>query len=58
MNFLSNTLKRTVPVTVILPVDNTAVYQQKNLFPTMYLLHGLLGNHTDWVCNTRIQQWA
>lgn len=58
MQFLSTALKRTVPVTVILPVDNTAFVQEKPLFPTLYLLHGLLGSHTDWVCNTRIQKWA
>lgn len=58
MSFLSTALKRTVPVTVILPVDNTAFLQQKSLFPTLYLLHGLLGSHNDWVSNTRIQQWA
>ena len=58
MSFLSNALKRTVPVTVILPVDNTAIAREKTVFPTLYLLHGLLGSHSDWVCNTRIRQWA
>ena len=58
MHFLSTALKRTVPVTVILPVDNTAFSLEKPQFPTLYLLHGLLGNHTDWVSNTRIQRWA
>ena len=57
MNFLSNALKRTVPVTVILPVDYTAL-DKTSAFPTLYLLHGLLGSHTDWVHNTRIRQWA
>ena len=27
-------------------------------FKTLYLLHGLLGNYTDWVSGTRIQRWA
>ena len=58
MSFLSKALKRTVPVTVILPVDNTAFLHKKPNFPTLYLLHGLLGSHTDWVSNTRIQRWA
>lgn len=58
MSFLSTALKRTVPVTVILPVDNTVLFREKTRFPTLYLLHGLLGSHTDWVCNTRIQRWA
>lgn len=55
MQFLSNALKRTVPVTVILPVENPRFGPS---FPTLYLLHGLLGNHTDWVAGTRIRQWA
>lgn len=58
MSFLSTALKRTVPVTVVLPVDNTAFLRDTPRFPTLYLLHGLLGSHTDWVCNTRIQKWA
>jgi len=58
MSFLSNALKRTVPVTVILPVDNTAFSGKGSEFPTLYLLHGLLGSHTDWVDNTRIRKWA
>ena len=58
MQFLSTALKRTVPVTVIMPVDNTVFSLEKPQFPTLYLLHGLLGNHTDWVSNTRIQRWA
>lgn len=58
MSFLSDALKRTVPVTVILPVDNTVFAGERPEFPTLYLLHGLLGSHTDWVDNTRIRQWA
>lgn len=58
VQFLSTTLKRTVPITVVLPVDNTAQEHSHPSFKTLYLLHGLLGNHTDWVSNTRIQQWA
>jgi len=27
-------------------------------FKTLYLLHGFLGNYTDWVSGTRIQRWA
>ncbi len=61
VNFLSKALFRTVPMNVILPADkifgNQATGEQKP-FKTLYLLHGLLGNYTDWVNNTRIQQWA
>ncbi len=61
VHFISSALKRTVPMTVILPVDK--IFTDSDTaglrpFKTLYLLHGLLGNCTDWVCNTRIQQWA
>lgn len=59
-NFLSKSLFRTVPINVILPTDKIfkeGTDEQKP-FKTLYLLHGLLGNYTDWVNNTRIQQWA
>lgn len=61
VNFVSDGLKRAVPMTVILPVDKLrpgTAPEAPPKFKTLYLLHGLLGNCTDWVCNTRIQQWA
>ncbi|MBP5281545.1 MAG: acetylesterase [Lachnospiraceae bacterium] len=64
INYLSRALFRTVPVNVILPVDKidymTGNYLMKEgqKFKTLYLLHGLLGNYTDWVSFTRIQRWA
>ena len=64
VNYLSKALFRTVPVNVILPSDKisfeTLDYQgvPANGYPTLYLLHGLLGNYTDWVSGTRIQRWA
>ena len=63
INYLSKALFRTVPVNVILPVDRisfqTGGYEENNApFKTLYLLHGLLGNYTDWVTGTRIQRFA
>lgn len=62
VNFFSSALKRTVPMTVILPVDKVfggeEETNEKPCFKTLYLLHGLLGNCTDWAMNTRILQWA
>ena len=63
VNYLSKVLFRTVPVQVILPVDKisfqTMEYEKRTeKFKTLYLLHGLLGNYTDWVSGTRIQRWA
>lgn len=64
VNYLSKALFRTVPVNVILPSDKisfeTLDYQgvPESGYPTLYLLHGLLGNYTDWVSGTRVQRWA
>jgi len=61
-NFMARTLFRTVPIQVILPVDKFtrpgAPTREDKPFKTLYLLHGLLGNYTDWVTETRIQKWA
>lgn len=62
MNVMSQSLMRTVPVNVILPADKLAVpgAPQREPLPykTLYLLHGIFGNYTDWVCGTRIQRYA
>ena len=61
VNFVSAALQRTVPVQVILPVDKLTPdgkLPPKKKFKTLYLLHGYLGNYTDWVSGTRIQRWA
>jgi len=61
VNFMSNTLWRTVPIQVILPVDKLTPdgkLPEPKKFKTLYLMHGLLGNCTDWVSGTRIQRWA
>ena len=62
VNFVSKMLFRTVPLHVILPVDKFSMdggpAPEPKPFKTLYLLHGLLGNYTDWVTGTRIQRWA
>ena len=64
VNYMSKSLFRIVPLNVILPVDKFDADADKYLMPenhkykTLYLLHGLLGNYTDWVSQTRIQKWA
>ena len=64
VNYQSKALFRTVPMNVILPADrfdaDTDSYLNKpdRKYKTLYLLHGLLGNYTDWVSKTRIQTWA
>lgn len=62
VNYRSNALFRSVPVNVILPADkysaDTREYDNNPPYKTLYLLHGLLGNYTDWVNGTRIQRYA
>lgn len=61
VNFISKELFRTVPMQVILPTDKLFRKEQggeRKPFKTLYLLHGLLGNYTDWVSGTNIQRWA
>lgn len=62
MNLLSKSLMRTVPVNVILPVDKMVLpgmpEREEKPYKTLYLLHGIFGNYTDWVCGTRIQRFA
>ena len=63
VNFQSETLGRTVPLCVILPTDklNFGVAPKKREdkpFKTLYLLHGIVGNHIDWLYGTRIQRYA
>ena len=59
--YVSNVLLRSVPVQVILPVDKLSpdgAYLPLKKYKTLYLLHGLMGSHVDWVSGTRIQRWA
>lgn len=63
VTFLSECLSRTVPLTVILPTDKMAMPGQPRAertkpYKTLYLLHGIIGSHGDWLYGTRIQRWA
>lgn len=62
VDLFSESLMRTVPITAIIPVDKMVLpgmaRREKKPFKTLYLLHGIFGNDTDWVNGTRIQRWA
>ena len=38
--------------------DRSPYPKQKPPFKTLFLLHGLTGNHANWISETRIQAWA
>lgn len=62
VNFMSKCLMRTVTINAIVPVDKLTFpgmpVREKKPFKTLYLLHGIFGNYTDWINGTRIQAWA
>jgi S-formylglutathione hydrolase FrmB len=63
VSFMAETLGRTVPLYVILPTDKIYMpdmpkREEGKPYKTLYLLHGILGNYTDWLYGTRIQRWA
>lgn len=57
VTFTSAALRRSVPMQVILPVDGMKPAYDRP-FQTLYLLHGLYGDCSNWVNNTRIKMWA
>jgi S-formylglutathione hydrolase FrmB len=65
-NFMSQTLGRVCPIFVVLPVPapdslfnpDIKPYEKKPPFKTLYLLHGITGNYTGWVYDSRIAQYA
>lgn len=60
VDFFSQSLMRTVTINAIVPVDKVIVGEKvtRKSYKTLYLLHGIFGNYTDWVSGTRIQRWA
>ncbi len=65
VNYVSKALFRSVPLNVVLPTDKILDFESFDYamkpgqkFKTLYLLHGLIGNYTDWISGSRIQRWA
>ncbi|HHV12108.1 MAG TPA: acetylesterase [Clostridiales bacterium] len=62
VNFISKSLMRTVPMNVVLPVDKMVFpgmpAREDKPYKTLYLLHGVFGNYTDWISGTNVQRWA
>ena len=52
VNFVSKKLFRAVTFTAIIPTEATQPLK------TLYLLHGALGDHYDYLTGTRIKRWA
>lgn len=62
IQFYSQALNRQVPYKVIIPIDGPISDEDTSLsdsnFRTLYLLHGMMGNNSDWLRNTNINQLA
>jgi S-formylglutathione hydrolase FrmB len=62
INFFSKCLLRGVTFNAVVPVDKFAMpgqpEREKKPFKTLYLLHGIFGNHTDWLNGYRTQALA
>ena len=63
VDFMAESLGRTVPIMVILPTDKVyfdeaARREEGKPYKTLYLLHGIVGDCTDWLYGTRIRRWA
>lgn len=63
VDFMANSLGRTVPLVVILPTDKVYMpwmtpREEGKPYKTLYLLHGIIGSCVDWLYGTRIQRYA
>lgn len=61
VQFYSNQLMRPVPFTAVIPNDGSIYPGQEPSFvtgdmKTLYLLHGIMGDETDYLVNTRIRE--
>jgi len=56
-HFYSQTLGMQTSIYVLMP-EPAKLWQSKSPVPVLYLLHGLCGDHTMWLRQTRIEQFA
>ena len=52
LNFHSKQLNKNTQVNILIPDQTEAPYK------TLWLLHGLSGDHTSWMRNTSIERYA
>jgi putative tributyrin esterase len=62
VNVMSSTLMRKTTFLAILPVDDLRFpgmpKKEEKPLKTLYLLHGIFGNYSDWLQGTRIERFA
>jgi len=55
-SFQSRVLEKTMAVNVVLPQRDDA--GDRRPYPVLFLLHGLMGDHTNWIRLTSIERYA
>lgn len=63
VDFVSKALGGKVTFSAVIPAESEDMSGKPDSYgtepiPTIYLLHGSFGDHTDFICNTRAQLWA
>jgi len=58
VSFFSHCIQRNVVFNAIMPLGNHMHSDKTKDFKTLYLLHGLGGNHHDWMNYSKIAYWA
>ena len=58
VRFTSKLLGKEAPYRIVLPTSYTQAGKEKVLYPTLYLLHGLSGNYSNWLSKTKLAKYA
>lgn len=58
INFTSKLVNAALPYNVVLPASYDEKADAKDLYPVLYLLHGLTGHYSDWTSKTRLSDYA
>ncbi len=56
VKFFSESLQRNVSFVACIPIENTAGVEKGSGLKTLYLLHGLHGNETEWLQKTTVAE--
>ena len=58
VRFTSKLLGKEAPYQIVLPFSYAQRGKEQALYPTLYLLHGLSGNYSNWLSKTKLADYA
>lgn len=58
VQFESKLVRKTLPYSVLLPVDYDQPAAKAKRYPVVYLLHGLTGHYTNWFERSKVADYA